>query len=327
MTTSRREAIREDRVNTLFAQVLRDQGIKARAERRSRGSTPDLHVELKNEDIVLLECKWADSVGQLESQLDARLQQYPDALGVIGVLYPEGLKVLDDTLEGLENAGDLEWWVHGSKGQPVADRRSRFGSPADIADQLRVLPLELEGRDRVLAAAGVIEHAVERSAQQLSTHGRTARRVGDAITETDMEQDRAKALRIGCLVLFNALAFHLRLAEMHDDVAGVTEAWLEGIPGLFQTWRYICDNIGHIPVFDLAATILDILSDAPTDWHAPVIAPLLDAVDDTRRLEGHDLSGRLFHTLLADATFTGTHYTSVPAATLPTRVSQPAQGC
>lgn len=327
MTTSRREAIREDRVNTLFAQVLREQGIKARAERRSRGSTADLHVELKNEDIVLLECKWADSVGQLESQLDARLQQYPDALGVIGVLYPEGLKVLDDTLEGLENAGDLEWWVHGSKGQPVADRRSRFGSPADIADQLRVLPLELEGRDRVLAAAGVIEHAVERSAQQLSTHARTARRVGDAITETDMEQDRAKALRIGCLVLFNALAFHLRLAEMHDDVAGVTESWLEGIPGLFQTWRYICDNIGHIPVFDLAATILDILSDAPTDWHALVIAPLLDAVDDTRRLEGHDLSGRLFHTLLADAKFNGAYYTSARAATLPTRVSQPAQGC
>ena len=121
-------------------------------------------------------------------------------------------------------------------------------------------------------------------------------------------------------MVFNALAFHLRLAESHDDVVGVTEAWREGIPGLFRAWQYICDHIDYVPVFDLAATILDILIDAPTDWHAPVLDPLLKAVDDTRHLEGHDLSGRLFHTLLSDAKFTGAYYTSVPAATLLTRL-------
>ena len=80
MATSSGEVIREEGVNTLLAQLLRDQGIKARAERRSRGSTPDLRVELKSEDIVLLECKWADSVSQLESQLDDRLQRFLAAL-------------------------------------------------------------------------------------------------------------------------------------------------------------------------------------------------------------------------------------------------------
>ena len=317
---ARRDTIREEAVNTLLAQLLRDQGISARAERRNRNSTPDVRVALKTGDTVLLECKWEDSVSQLESQLDTRLQQFPDALGVIGVLYPEGLKYLDDTREGLENAGDLEWWLHGSRGEPAVERRSRFGSPADIADQLRVLPLELEGTDRVVAAAAVIEHAVEQSAQKLATHARTARRVRDVIAQTDQEKDRAKALRIGCLVVFNALAFHLRLAATHDDVAGVTEAWRDGIPGLFRAWRYICDNIDYVPVFDLASTILDILIDAPTDWHAPVLDPLLKAIDDTRHLEGHDLSGRLFHTLLTDAKFTGAYYTSVPAATLLTRL-------
>ena len=315
-----RDTIREEAVNTLLAQLLRDQGIPARAERRSRGATPDVRVTLKTGDTVLLECKWEDSASQLESQLDTRLQQFPDALGVIGVLYPEGLKYLDDTREGLENAGDLEWWLHGSRGNPTAERRSRFGSPADIADQLRVLPLEIEGTDRVVAAAAIIEHAVEQSAVKLATHARTARRVRDVIAQTDQESDGAKALRIGCLVLFNALAFHLRLAEKHDHVAGVTEAWRDGIPGLFRVWRYICDNIDYVPVFDLAATILDILIDAPTDWHSPVLDPLLKAIDDTRRLEGHDLSGRLFHTLLTDAKFTGAYYTSVPAATLLTRL-------
>ena len=315
-----REVIREEAVNTFLAQLLRDQGIAARAERRNRNATPDVRITLKTGDTVLLECKWEDSVSQLQSQLDTRLQQFPDALGVIGVLYPEGLKYLDDTREGLEHAGDLEWWLHGSRGESITDRRSRFGSPADIADHLRVLPLELEGTDRVVAAAAVIEHAVEQSAQKLATHARTARRVRDVVAQTDQESDRAKALRIGCLVVFNALAFHLRLAATHEDVAGVPEAYRDGISGLFRAWQYICDNIDYVPVFDLAATILDILSDAPTDWHAPVLDPLLKAIDDTRHLEGHDLSGRLFHTLLTDAKFTGAYYTSVPAATLLTRL-------
>ena len=320
MATSSGEVIREEGVNTLLAQLLRDQGISARAERRSRGSTPDIRVTLKTEDIVLLECKWADSVSQLESQLDDRLQQYPDALGVIGVLYPEGLKFLDDTREGLENVGDLEWWLHGSRGRSIADRRYRSGSLADIADQLRVLPLELEGRDRVLAAAGVIEHAVEQSARNLSSHARISRRVKDIIAQTDQENDREKALRIGCLVVFNALAFHLRLAYDNEDVSTVAEAWRDGIKGLFGAWRYICDNIGYRPVFDLASGILDILVDGPEDLHEPAISPLLKAVEDTNKLEGHDLSGRLFHTLLTDAKFTGAYYTSVPAATLLTRL-------
>ena len=37
-------------------------------------------------------------------------------------------------------------------------------------------------------------------------------------------------------------------------------------------------------------------------------------------LEGHDLSGRLFHTLLTEAKFTGAYYTSVPAATMLARL-------
>ena len=315
-----REVIREEAVNTLLAELLRDQGIPARAERRRRNATPDVRITLKTGDAVLLECKWEDSVTQLESQLDDRLQEFPDALGIIGILYPEGLKYLDDTREGLEYADDIVWWLHGSNGELTAERRSRLGSLADIAEHLRTLPLELEGTDRVVAAAAVIEHAVEQSAQKLDTHARIAQRVGDAITETDQESDRDRALRIGCLVIFNALAFQLRLAAANEDVPTVREAWRDGVAGFSSAWHYICDNIGYFPVFGLAAQIVDILIDGPANLHEPVLSPLLKAVDDTSHLEGHDLSGRLFHTLLTDAKFTGAYYTSIPAATLLTRL-------
>ena len=122
------------------------------------------------------------------------------------------------------------------------------------------------------------------------------------------------------MVLFNALAFQDRLATANEDVPTVGEASRLGITGLRDAWRYICDNIDYVPVFQLATDILDLLVDWPDSNPISVISPLIKAVEDTRRLEGHDLSGRLFHTLLTDAKFTGAYYTSVPAATLLTRL-------
>ena len=171
----------------------------------------------------------------------------------------------------------------------------------------------------MVAAAAVIEHAVEQSAAKLATHARLSYLVKEAIAQTDRETDRAKALRIGCLVIFNALAFHLRLASTNDAVPTVAETWRDGgVPGLLKVWDHICETIDYVPVFDLAKRMLTILdyADVPHLWHGPIMEPILKAVEDTSHLAGHDLSGRLFHTLLSDAKFTGAYYTSVPAATL-----------
>ena len=321
MTTRRNdpETTREEGVNVHLAQLLRDHGLRARAERRGRRGAPDVIVELRSGDRVILECKWEGSANLLERQLDERLRQFPEALGVIGVLYHPGLRYVEDTRSGLE-ATDLEWWLHGSHGAPLPERQVRAGFLEDLADQLRVLPLELEGVDRVAAAAGVVSYALEQAAGQVATHARISRRIADVIASTDREKDRAAALRIGCLVLFNALAFQDRLATADEDVPTVNETLGQGIPGLRRAWRSICDDIDYVPVFELAADILGVLRDGPEEVQMPVIEPLVAAVQRTRRLEGHDLSGRLFHMLLTDAKFTGAYYTSVPAATLLSRL-------
>ena len=144
--------------------------------------------------------------------------------------------------------------------------------------------------------------------------------MADIIANTDQEKDRAAALRIACLVLFNTIAFQERLATANQDVPTVNESLTQGIAGLRRAWRDICDNIDYVPVFELAANILDVLGEAPQEFRMPVISPLVKAMEDTRNLEGHDLSGRLFHTLLTNAKFTGAYYTSVPAATLLARL-------
>ena len=314
------ETIREEGANVLLAQLLRDRGVSARAERRSRKGAPDIRVELRSGDRIILECKWEGSAGLLESQLDERLDDFPEAVGLMGVLYPGRIRDAEDTQAELQAATDLQWWLQGSRGAATPQRRVRTGSVAELADQLRTLPLELEGVDRVAAAAGAVGYALEQAAGQLSRHARISRRVADIIANTDQEKDRAAALRIGCLVLFNALAFQDRLAAANEDVPTVNESSESGIPGLRDAWRDICDNIDYVPVFQLAADLLHVLRDGPEEVRMPVISPLVKAMEDTRKLEGHDLSGRLFHTLLTDAKFTGAYYTSVPASTLLSRL-------
>lgn len=256
----------------------------------------------------------------LSAQLDQRLEQFPEALCILGVLYPDQLRQTEGTRASLEAATDLRWWLHGSRGLPAADPRIRSGSVAELADHLRNLLLDLQGADKVAAAAGVIGYALEQAAKAVSKHARISRRISDIIAKTDQEKDRAAALRIGCLVLFNAIAFQDRLSSVNPDVMTVAEASQKGFVGLRNAWRYICNNIDYVPVFGLATDIFDTLADGPTELQSTVISPLVKAMENTRRLEGHDLAGRLFHTLLTDAKFTGAYYTSVPAATLLSRL-------
>ena len=303
-----------------MGQLLRARGIPARAERRSRGDTPDIRYELPTGELVLIECKWESGQSDLREQLDERVGDFPDAIGRLGVLYPEWLKQEEDILDELEHTLNLQWYVHSSLRNVYDDPPVREGTVDQLADQLRLLPLEVEGVDRVVAAAGAVGYALTQSAERLRHHARVARLIADAIAETDDEQDRAAAQQIGCLVLFNALAFQDRLAGVRDDVPSINEVFGDGVAELEAAWRAICDDIDYVPVFDLAADLLKILGYAPDPHPRLVLEPLLKAVAETRRVEGHDLAGRLFHTLLSDAKFTGAYYTSVAAATLLTRL-------
>ena len=315
------ETTREEAVNTLLAQMLGEHGVSARAERRSRREgAPDIRVRLRTGDTIIMECKWEGSYGILKDQMLDRLNAFPTALGILGVLYPDRVRHAENTKEELVAATDLQWWLHGSYGAAVPSPKVRTGSAAELADHLRILPLELEGVDRVAVAAGAVGYALEQAAEQIAKHARISRRIADIIASTDQEKNRAAALRIACLVLFNALAFQDRLSAANENVPTVQEALAQGVPGLLKAWRYICDSIDYVPVFQLASEILEILGNGPEDIQEPVISPLVKATEETRRLEGHDLSGRLFHTLLTDAKFTGAYYTSVPAATLLSRL-------
>ena len=314
MTT---ETAREEAVNPLLGQLLRARGINARAERRSRGDAPDIRFELRTGELVLIECKWESNRVALDAQLDQRVHDFPDAVARVGVLYHDGLKHVDDIHDELEHTLNLQWYLHSSRDKVFEDQTLREGTIEQFADHLRLLPLEIEGVDRVVAAAGAVGYSLDQAASELRKHARAARLIADAIAETDDEKDKAAAQRIGCLVLFNALAFQDRLASIRDDVPSLNEVSGDDTAKLEAAWRAICDEIDYVPVFELAADLAKILGYAPAPVPRLVLRPLLRAVEQTRLVEGHDLSGRLFHTLLSDAKFTG----------LPTTPQSPPRPC
>ncbi len=162
MTTppSNPDNIREEAVNTHLAQLLQERGVPARAERRGSRGAPDVAIELPDGGLILLECKWQGDATPLERQLGDRLRDFPEAVGLVGVLYPDGIRQEADTRAALERASGLQWWLHGTRGIAAPERQVRRGRVADLADHLRALPLELEGVDRVQAASAVIKHAI-----------------------------------------------------------------------------------------------------------------------------------------------------------------------
>ena len=312
------ETTREEAVNVILAELLRDEHfLNARPERRRGQSTPDIRVDLHGDVQIIIECKWSNSASELDVQLSDRLTEFPDAFATVGVLYPRGLQRVANTRATLSEIDVLSWFLHGSKGQLVPERQELSGSVEDLGRFIRTLPLRLEGADQVDAAANAIEYAIERSSTQvIAGHRRVLYRVANIVAETDNERDWLAAAKIGCLVLFNALAFHDRIAPLNNEVPSIQEALNDGMPGLLSAWRTIRESIDYVPVFELAEQILRILHEAPAYIANNTVQYLVETVSDTRHIEGHDLSGRLFHTLLSDAKFTGAYYTSVPAATM-----------
>ena len=86
---------------------------------------------------------------------------------------------------------------------------------------------------------------------------------------------------------------------------------------LINHWQFILSQIDYVPIFRIARELLLALSASP-DIDNAIRFMAERALDIVRRRAAlrHDLMGRVYHRLLAEAKYLGTYYTSVSAATL-----------
>jgi len=125
--------------------------------------------------------------------------------------------------------------------------------------------------------------------------------------------------RIASLTLVNAMIFHQILAQRDRRVPplGRTVEEPHVTEGLAEAWRVILEDIDYIPIFTLARDIVrELRGTAGIDDALRQLANAAMRITARRAALRHDLMGRIYHRLLADAKYFGAFYTTVPAATL-----------
>ena len=125
--------------------------------------------------------------------------------------------------------------------------------------------------------------------------------------------------RISGLVLINALVFEEILAEHNEQVHPLQKLLNEPNPitAFSEHWQFILGHINYFPIFHIAREVLANLPASMGVTHAlKELAKTAQNIVSMRAALRHDLMGRVYHRLLAEAKYLGTYYTSIPAATL-----------
>lgn len=130
--------------------------------------------------------------------------------------------------------------------------------------------------------------------------------------------------RIASLTIVNAMVFQEVLADYEARVQHLRQT-LEApdvVSAFADHWYDIVNQINYHPIFHASHQLLRVLPSNP-DVDVALRSLAHTALDIVRQRAAlrHDLMGRVYHTLLAEAKYLGTYYTSVPAATLLLKVA------
>lgn len=133
------------------------------------------------------------------------------------------------------------------------------------------------------------------------------------------DQPDLRIYRIASLILANAMLFQEIISQTESGVKTIQQTLQS--PNLSlefaNQWKYIEDNIDFIPIFNVSRELLLRLPSSPeTERALRELAGTSIQLLANRAALRHDLMGRIFHKLLADAKFFGAFYTKIPAATL-----------
>lgn len=138
------------------------------------------------------------------------------------------------------------------------------------------------------------------------------------VTKLSPAQSNAVS-RISGLVFINAMIFQEIIAEYDTRVRSLSTFQYDSsiLMALRDHWQFIMEEINYHPIFHVAREcIMDLMASKDiTDGLGKLAVTAQDIVGKRAALR-HDLMGRVYHRLLADAKYLGTYYTSIPSASL-----------
>lgn len=324
---------REEVLNVYLAELLRDRGIISAPETITssgeRRSLPDVVVTYAGLRVIL-EGKVADTPNAHEKAFAAAERRLEQGIAQIAIalVYPTALREAEDVKSEMA-AATFDVAI-------ITESQAADYHRGDI-DYLRsALTLafnQLVQEDVVAEAVAVLDTAISWFAYSVVHKPGVIQRLANVLglsTPANTEDEQAhylSAAHISGLVMTNAFIFQEILADLNAQVQPLDKfKSYDNILGAFiDHWTDIMANIDYYPIFHIAREIVMNLS---SSQDLKAFQRLIDAAQTIVRNKAalrHDLMGRVYHRLLADAKYLGAYYTSIPAATLLLRLALRAE--
>ena len=279
------------------------------------GKKPDILIASPRRQPVIVETEFAPA-HTVDQDAKARLGKKlhttgEDIEGVLSVVLPESLKTGD--LETVESSR-FRYATHylDSNGESIRwppEQEWLEGGVDDLSDAIEYLSLS----ERQLAIGAVaLEQVVRNAAGLLSEHageGPLARIARDLHQETGEQTERMAAA-----ICVSAFVFHAAI-EGQELIPPVPSAGSINKETLLSTWNAILE-INYWPIFSIAR---DLVKELPIKAVPPVMNRIAESISDLAQLGAttyHDLTGRMFQTLITDRKFLATFYTLPESACL-----------
>ena len=279
------------------------------------GKRPDILVAPARRQPVIVETEFAPArtVEQdATARLGTRLQSTgEDIEGVLSVVLPEGLKTGD--LETVDRAS-FRFATHylNARGESIRwpqEREWVEGGVDDLADAIEWLSLS----ERQLSlGTEALEEVVRNAAGLLAEHAGEGplARVAGGLHQAAGEQTE----RMAAAICVSAFVFHAAI-EGQEHIPPVPLAGSINKATLLNTWNAIL-AVNYWPIFSIAR---DVVTELPVRAVPPVMNRIAESISDLALLGAktyHDLTGRMFQTLITDCKFLATFYTLPESACL-----------
>jgi len=328
-------AQRQEVLNVKLAELLQDRGAVVAPEtieytgKTHRRQMPDVIVSFRGlRTAIEGEIDASQARKKSIESANARVETGLAHIG-IGVVYPEFLRHTDfASLKEELSKAQLDIAV-----TTEAETTEFSQGNVDYLERLLRSTFEqLVQEDVVADSVELLDVAVDNFANSAlaeeGNSGRIAIILNGDMTNKELakmtQKQHAANCRIGGLVLLNAMIFHDVLARHQPRLSPLRNVLAAKNFDIFiSEWQYILENINYYAIFSLARNILLQISRS-TPGMIETLAQMVRTsakISERRAALRHDLMGRVYHRLLAEAKYLGTYYTSIPAATMLLKLS------
>ena len=316
----------ETTLNVHLADLLRNQGLDASAERRksihNRSQQPDVIVS-RMEDCIAVECEFSpaktvrsDAISRIgcDQSNPVIWRGLPIRLA-LAVTYPTHLRNTPDATlkEELSRRMDLRFQLAIPNGDGgVTWEGDNRGSVRDVADILTSHWIGSEDDRRIDEIVAKLDAAISNATEVLFR--------APAGTNSELNDISPEPERVMALIWTNAMVFHELLASTSNDVRIPTPTCHSSVDELLMQWGEIL-KINYWPIFHTASEALKNTPAPLARLAIDALRPVVRIISESGMASRHDWAGRIFHRLLDNRKLLATNYTTIPSAILLARLA------